>query len=146
MKKLLVITLLAIASSAYSQNKGQYNFDCDDLSAIFSKPYFAKYVESLKDTLIFVDTFKVFSCSKLLINGQPLVKIDEFTKEISHGDANTRYVSNDNKRFIAIWRCEKVKKRLALYFWELRSNRVCIVYLGKKKTITNIEVKYYGTF
>ncbi len=151
MKKLIVFLLLVISSQSYSQTQQKDILDCDDLNTIFSNPDFANYYEAyIKDTVLFVDTFRVFRrCNNLLIKGHPVVFLDKFTKEISRGDQSAEYFIKQRrtnpipftKRYIVVELFKKEKgRRYNLSFWQPQNNVSWRFYLYKRK---RIKIKIY---
>ena len=154
MKKLIVLLLFIINSPLYSQTKEKNIFGCDDLNAIFlNRDFVNRYEAYIKDTVIFVDTFRVFRhCNNLLIHGHPVVFLDTFTKEISHGDQSALYFIRQRltkpftKRYIVVERCKQEKRRrYNLSLWQPQNNLSWRFYLYKRRK-TRIKIYEKGQY
>jgi hypothetical protein len=141
-KTFIILYLILIVNVSFSQHAQKVIFSCEDLNAIFSNPYFAKgFLRSVKDTVIFVDTFKVFSrCNTLLIHGQPVVFLDKLTKEISDGAESARHFNKERmtipftKRYIVVeFVKRKNKQSYDLAFWQPQNNVDWRFYFYRRK-------------
>ena len=146
MKRIILIVHLFLLSGShsYSQTGKPYRFNSDVLNAIFSNRNFVRHFpRDFKDTVVFVDTFKVFNCSKpAFFKEQAVIFTDKFVKSISYGPQSSKYLSraHEPKLYVVLMDFSEERKRYKLLIWIPRSNGVFYAYIYKRK---KIKVKVY---
>jgi hypothetical protein len=131
----------------HAQDKKDNKIDCDGWNRIFSDKRVVKYLQlkSIQDSVFFVDTLKVFHCKQVTLNEQPVIFINHFTEDISHGDHSTAYLRNKTKKYIVLERFSNKKDKYILHFWEPLSNGTVSLYFFKDKK-RPIEIVGYGAY
>ena len=150
MKYIIFIGLLNFNINVFSQTlrNVEPKCDCSTVSSIFKNRKIIDHfrLKKLKSSVIFVDTFNFFECSRMMILGKEVIFTNTYSKDIADGERSYFNLKDQDQRYIVLKDLSKINEKYKLVFWQPNDNSAFTIELTFKKSKTKIRLLYISVY